>query len=242
MSFVKCRPICLALLGFSFLGSGCTSVNKIAEYEFEGKSMAVIAPYSPPPEIYTESPTAPATEEKKEQGGFLNTLSRIAEVATDVAQAFTEVDAQAKLDSAAAIVDVSMLVAEGMQDAAARYLSVQKIDDVNQADLLLEVNIKRHGIYSGAGYDQGLSYVLEAEPELLDNMTGEVIWRRNVKETFPFTSTDASTSRTLSSLDNAVTLSQLTVDQLAAMLESMAADSAREIVRKLSEDIRDARN
>jgi len=232
--------ILLSASVLAILLAGCTSVNKIAEYEFEGRTMAVVAPYSPPPEIYTESPEAPETEENEDRGGFLNALASIAEVATDVAQAFTEVDAQAKLDSAAAMVDVSLLVATGMEEAAARYLNVERTDDVNAADYLLEVNINRHGIFSGAGYDQSLSYVIEAEPELLDNRTGEVIWRRNVEEQFPFT--EGSESRTLANLDNTVALSQLTVDQLAAMLEQLSGQASREIVRELSDDIRDARN
>ncbi len=231
-------PVLLTIVVLAFAWAGCSGVNKLAEHDYEGKTMAVTAPLAPRPEIFTDNP---ADDEDVPRRGnrLMRTLAAVAEVASEVAEAFTAADAQAKLDSAAVLVDVSAMVADGMKDAAIRYLNVVGTGDANAADYVLEVNIEKHGIYSGSNYDQRLEYRLEAKPVLMDNRTGEVIWRRTVKQDYPFT--EGSTSRTLARTGNAIALSELTVDELALVLESMANDAARDIARKLSDDIRDAK-
>lgn len=231
-------PLLFAIVVIAFASAGCSGVNKLADHDYEGKTMAVTAPLAPRPEIFTDDP---ADDEDAPRRGnrLMRTLAAVAEVASEVAEAFTAADAQAKLDSAAVLVDVSATVADGMKDAAIRYLNVVGTGDAHAADYVLEVNIEKHGIYSGSNYDQRLEYRLEAKPVLMDNRTGEVIWRRTVKQDYPFT--EGSTSRTLARTGNAMALSELTVDELALVLESMANDAARDIARKLSDDIRDAK-
>lgn len=232
-------PSLFLLVVFAFASAGCSSVNKLAEHNYEGKTMAVTAPFAPRPEIFTDDPADTSENTERSGSRLMRTLAAVAEVASEVAEAFTAADAQAKLDSAAVIVDVSATVADGMKDEAIRYLNVVGTDDANAADYVLEVNIEKHGIFSGTNYDSRLEYRLEAKPVLMDNQTGEIIWRRTVKQDYPFT--EGSTSRTLARTGNAIALSELTVDELALVLESMANDAARDIARKLSEDIRDAK-
>ena len=97
--------------------AGCTGINKIGEYDFADRTLAVTAPMAPPPTIITYTPTPTGTtdtakEEKKEKKSF---WAQVADVGTKVIEAGAEVardlsayDVQSRLDSAATGIDESL--------------------------------------------------------------------------------------------------------------------------------------
>ena len=110
---------CILLLTMA----GCTSVNRIAEYDFKDKTLAVTAPRSPQPDVFDELPDEPvASNDEEKKKGALSALATLAEIATGVAKAFTAEDARARLDSASARVNVAGLIVDGIREKTARYL------------------------------------------------------------------------------------------------------------------------
>ncbi|MEX0746951.1 MAG: hypothetical protein WD275_03050 [Rhodothermales bacterium] len=221
--------------------AGCTSVNRISEYDFKDKTLAVTAPRSPRPDVFDELPDEPITTDTGEKKkGALSALASLAEIATGVAKAFTAEDARARLDSASMQVDVAGLIVDGIRDKTARYLGATPTDDENAADYVVEIRIERHGIYAGESYTGEMKYILDADVVMLDNLTGREVWKRKMKERIPFTS--GSTSSILSNLEGAVALSNVTVDQLVGALEALSDETSTSITRKLSRDIEKARS
>ena len=109
---------------------GCGTRHRLAEYDFRGLTLAVEPHFPPFPEVLT-GPYFP--------GHPRDPIHAIIRAGTLLAKELEAREVRVRLDSAATLVDLPALVGERLGRESARNLGARLIDDVDAADLVLEV-------------------------------------------------------------------------------------------------------
>src|SRR6476469_8928041 len=148
---------------------GCGGGHHLAEYPFASRTLAVvyIAPGSP--ELLTSYYDLSSSQ---------NPITAVVRAGADVAREREGRRANARLDSAAARIDIPTVLAQRTLERASRYLGTRPIKDENQADYLMEVRMGRFGINAKA--DEAAYLFTFAESVLIDRRTGREIWNVNI--------------------------------------------------------------
>jgi hypothetical protein len=206
--------------------TGCGG-HHLADYDFAGRTIAVTYFSAPSPELRTGG-SLPDGDDPVE--AVLATGGRIAR----------EVEgrrARARLDSAASRIDLSARMAERTLERASRYLGARPVPDGEDADFLLEVDVRSLGL--SARRDQAYLFVT-GEAVLLNTRDGREIWDVDVNGYDPLTPDVAGTPY-VGDVLTAGALGTLTVDELERVLGRLADYAADRIARELRGDLRDAR-
>ncbi len=212
------------------LTAGCGSTNRLDEYSFRDLTLAVAPTFPPYPEVLT-GPYFPGHPEDPIHA-IIRAGSRIAK----------EVEARrvrARLDSAAARVDVPTLVSERIGERAARYLGSRQVDTTERADLLFEVEIRDYGI-DAEEWDAAARFFVDAEAWLLDGDDRRMIWKTRVKAREPIT--PAIFGRpAMRDVVTAAVLSELSVEDIARALDQLAFYAADRVTDRLRSDLHRSR-
>lgn len=210
---------------------GACGGHHLADYDFRGRTIAVVPLGAPTPEIWTGDHTID-TE---------NPLVAVIEAGSAVAVHLEGRRARARLDSAATRIDMEDRIAEQALERSARYLGTRRIDDPNAADYVLEIDVVRFGINASGG--QSATLFVEGEAVLLDGRTGREIWNQEVEAWDQLTPTISGPgSSAAGGVLTAATLTNISVADFERILQQLADYTADVMTGELREDLRDVRD
>ena len=222
------QHIALAALPFAL---GACGGHHLADYDFRGRTIAVVPLGAPSPEIWTGDHTIDSE----------NPLIAVIEAGSAVAVHLEGRRARARLDSAATRVDMEQRMAEQALERSARYLGTRRIDDPNAADYVLEIDVVRFGINASGG--NAATLFVEGEAVLLDGRTGREIWNQEVNAWDQLTPTISGPGSTAAGgVLTAAALGNITVADYERILQQLAEYTADVMTDELREDLRDVRD
>lgn len=209
--------------------TACGASHHLAEYSFAGHPLAVVDTGTPAPVLLTG-------------GSGVDTDDPLGAVIEAGSRAAEEVEgrrARARLDSAAARLDVGGLMGRRIQERAARYLGSSRAGDPDASEFLLELDVDGFGI-DARGRDDALLFV-RAEAVLLETATGREIWSSEVRGRDRLTPSVAGLDRVPGGAVTAGVLSSLSVEDFERILRQVVGVSADAVTDRLRSDLREAR-
>lgn len=208
----------------------CGGGHRLAEYDLSGGSLAMVELGTPSPVLLTGDLDVDTGE-----GALAAVLGAGSRAAKEVAAR----EARARLDSAAATVDMGELMAERILERGSRYLGTRPVDAESEADYVLELDVRRYGIDARGGGDARL-FVL-AEAVLLDRGTGAEIWSTEVRGRDRLVPSVEGVDPLPTDIVTAGGLTRVSVDDFRRILRGLADVSADAVADQLREDLREAR-
>src|ERR1051325_4566192 len=145
--------------------SGCGRKHYLAEYQFADKALALSFIEPPSPELLTGLYDLRVSR---------NPVTMAARVGGGVAKEVEARRASPRLDSAAAAVDITGRLAQRTLERTALYLGARPVQSPNEADFVIEINMRRFGIDARSPHAAYL--YTRAEAVLLERRTGREIW------------------------------------------------------------------
>jgi len=222
---MKKQPVLLVAVLALVTLVACSS-NKLREYDLNSSTLAARTLMPPRANVFTDlhlniDPNHP--------------ISSALSVGSTIARESQAMEARARLDSAMAMVDVPMIVEEGVLFRAAELLDCRPINEVDESDYLFLVDIKRYGI-DAQSWHAGTRFLLESRVELIDNVQKRRIWKTKLSAEEPLSPRIFGLPSTVDNVMDAVALSQLSVDEMATGLDYLAKFASDAIAEKLYRD------
>ena len=212
--------------------SACGRKHYLAQYSFEQRSLAVVFLAPPSPElltgIYNLYPTS------------TDPIRTVTRIGGGVAKEIEARRASVRLDSAVRHVDIPTLLAQRTLDRVSRYLGTRPVTSSNDADYILELNMRRFGIDARASTATYL--YTRAEAVLIDRRTGREIWSVDVHAYDRLTPWVHGTRDIPSSIITAATTSTISVADLEEALDQLVTSSSNAITNELRDKLRDVRD
>ncbi len=224
----QCAAAAFAALTLSLFA--CGSHHHLSEYAFAGRSLGL---------VYIAPPAPVLLQGRYNLRAANDPVAAVMRVGSGVAREVEGRHASARLDSAAAHVDVGARLAHTTLERASRYLGTQPVDGEN-ADYLLEIQMRNVGI--DARGESAAYLFTNAEVVLLDRHTGREIWSAAVHGTDRLTPFVRGTDHVPGGIVTAGTLSLVTVADFQEALEQLADFSSTLVTDRLREDLRGVRN
>jgi hypothetical protein len=211
--------------------SGCGRKHYLAEYQFTDKALALSFIEPPAPELLTGLYDLRVSR---------NPVRMATRVGGGVAKEVEARRASARLDSAAAGVDIAGRLAQRTLERTALYLGARPVQSPNDADFVIEINMRRFGIdarSSNAAY-----LYTRAEAVLLDRRTGREIWSVDIHGSDRMTPFVVGTRNIPSSIFTAATIHNISVAEFQAALDQLVTSSSNAITYQLRDKLRDVRD
>lgn len=225
--------ICSVLAGIAVLG-GCGSKHHLGEYPFASRTLAVVYIAPPAPVLLT------AYYDARIPGNATEAMDAVARAGAGVAKEREGRRATARLDSAAARVNIPSVLAQRTLERASRYLGTQPVIDAAAADYLMEVHMERFGI--NAKGDHAAYLFTFAEAVLIDRRTGREIWNVTIHGRDRLTPFIVSTSSIPGNVITAATIGSVSVSDFQLALNQLIELSSNLITSELRGALRDARD
>ena len=208
--------------------SGCGG-HHLEEYDFADRTLAVVYFGAPAPELWT--------------GGYDvegdNPLEVVVSAGGRVVREVEARRARARMDSAAARVDLAERMARRTLERSSRYLGTRPVEDEGDADYVLEVDLRSIGLDAGS---HAAYLEVSGEAILLDARTGRAIWDADVDAHERLSPSLWGSPDVLEDIVTVGALSGISVDDFEVFLVNLSDFVADRISRKLRGDLRDVRN
>ena len=219
--------VSLALL---LAGAGACGKHYLRDYQFADKSIGLVFLDPPAPELLHGWYNV-------DVGG--NAIQTVVRAGATVAKEIEAHRASARLDSAAARVDVPNRLAQRTLERASRYLGTRPIATPENADFVLEIQMQGFGIDARSNHATYL--YARAEAVLLDRRTGREIWSEEVRGSDRLTAFVVGTRNVPSAIFTAATLHNVSVADFERALDQLVAYTSSLITDELREKLRDVR-
>jgi hypothetical protein len=210
---------------FALTLAACGSSNRLAEYDFNGSTLAMVDAIPPRPDVFSNDFFFVDTDRP------LRTAIRFG------SRVIREVESRRlrrRLDSAYSLVDVSTLVADQTLDRSSLYLRARATDDPYGSDYVLDLRVAEYGIVADS-WTAGAEFMLNARLMLLDS-SGRRIWQNEIKVREPVTGHVVGVGPAANDIITAAVMSSLTVEEIATALEGLAEFSADRLSARLQGD------
>ena len=204
----------------------CCSMNRLQGVLFREQTVSAILAYPPPPEIFTDNWT---------DVDFSNPVTAIIGIGTGIAKEVQVSKTSAKMDSAMQMIDIPEIVRVETLKRGADYLHYRSTEDIEDSDYLFDIEIEHYGI-DAKSWTASVHFKLDAKVTLLDNRKTREVWRSCFNEKIPVSGEIFGLPGAAGNIINAVSLSRLKADRIAAGLEDLAVQTADRIVHKLQKD------
>lgn len=226
----------LALAGIVLLAAACSNKQRLGEYDYRGRTLGLVTIAPPHPEVLTGMDVHVDVD---------NPIGTLIRAGAEIAREASAADARARLDSAAATVDVDERMGERVLQSVARHLRARPVEgsdgSARAVDYELEIRIRRYGIVADS-WTSGAYFRIEGEMMLLDGETGRRIWETDVRATDPVRHSSIGVGdRSVTNVVTALSLSQMSVEEIERALEGLADFAADHLVREFAEALDDAR-
>jgi hypothetical protein len=210
----------------------CGSSNRFMEYEFNNRTAAAMMALPPPPEVFTDS-------------WFMidddNLVEAAIKIGTTIAKEVEVQKTRDKLSLAMEEVDVPERIRERTLERCGKYLRYQPVDDNDDADFLFDIQIEHYGI-DAKSWSASVHFKIDVNVYLIDNKQGIEVWKKHVKEQMPVSRSIFGLPDEAGDIITAVSLSELSVDEMVMGFDQLAGYTADQIARKLQRDFSEARS
>ena len=217
--------------GLLIAASGCGRKHYLAQYNFADKSLALSFVEPPAPELWTGFYDLRPTS---------NPVHAVMRVGGGVAKEIEARKASARLDTATTRVDIPAKLAQRTLERAALYLGARPVQSVNDADYVIEINMRRFGIDATSSHAAYLR--TRAEAVLIDRRTGREIWSVDVHGNDRMTPFVIGVGAIPSSVFTAATIHNISVNEFQQALEQLVISSSNAITNTLRDKLRDVRD
>ena len=218
------------LLALTFIM--CGSSNRLMEYDFNDRTAAAMMAIPPPAEVFTDS-------------WFMidgdNIIETAIKIGTTIAKEVEVQKTREKLDNALQKVDVAERIRERMLERCSKYLRYRPVDDPDDADFLFDMHMQHYGI-DAQSWTAGVHFKIDVKIYFIDNDKGVEVWRKRVRERMPVTHDIFGLPSAAGDIITAVSLSELSEEEIIAGFEHMADYTADQIARRLQQDFTRARS
>lgn len=226
------RHLSLFLLA-ALLWGGCGSSHRLHEVQFDGERMAVVAAIPPRPIVFTDGFGDARVDPDDPIGSFFRAGTALAK--------YAEVrEAQARMDSALAEIDVAERIAAQTLLDGARHLGYIPVDRPADADYVLDLRVADYGLVADS-WNAEVHFEVNAEMILVDRRTRRTIWKERIRTTEPVTDVPLGLGTSIGNVVTAAALSNLSVEEMVVALEHLADFTARQFTGKLRHDYYDSR-
>jgi hypothetical protein len=219
----------VAVLALASMGCG---KHYLTQYEFSQKTVALVFIEPPQPELLHGWYNLDV--------GYDNAVQTVVGAGAKVAKEVEARRASARLDSAAVRVDIDALLAQRTLERASRYLGTRIVESPDDADFVVELNMRAFGIDARSNHATYL--YTRAEAVILERGTGREIWSEDVRGSDRLTPYVVGTANVPSAIFTAATLHTVTVEEFQEALEQLVALTADAIVGELRGDLRETRD
>lgn len=213
--------------------AGCGPSHRLGQYDFADRSVAVIAAIPPGPRVVS----GPWSEAFVDLRDPIGSAVRVGTAAKKRAVAR---DAQLRLDSASAGVDVAAIIARRALSGSAPVLALRPVDDPNTSDFVLDIRVYHYGLVADS-YEGATYFAVEADVVLLDAQTREAVWKEKLSEREVLTSTLFGLPPAAGNVVTARALARLSVEEMERGLIRLAEFAADRVTRTLRKDFLDSR-
>lgn len=212
--------------------AACSNKQRLGEYDYRGRTLAVATIAPPHPEVFSGASFAHVDAD--------DPIELVLRAGSEAVREVSAQKAREKLDRVARDVDVSGRMSGRMLENAARHLRAVPVTDP-RADYELEVRIRQYGIVA-ASWTADAYFTLDATVTLLDGATGRRIWRTNVRARDPVRVAVVGVGdRSVTNVITAARLAGMSDDEIRRALESLADFAADAVVTSLARGLDDAR-
>ncbi|HET7583871.1 MAG TPA: hypothetical protein VFK13_03135 [Gemmatimonadaceae bacterium] len=211
------------------LGS-CGPHHHLADYSFAGRALALVYIAPPAPVLLQGRHTLRTANDP---------VAAVMRAGSGVAREIAGRRASARLDSAAAHVDMAQRFAHAALERTSRYLGTRAVEDDDGADYVLEVQMRNVGI--DARGESAAYLFTNAQVVLLDRRTGTEIWSTEVHGTDRLTPFVRGTDHVPGGIITAGTLDLVTVADFEQALQQLADFSSTLVSDELRSALRDVR-
>lgn len=222
------RRIAVAVALLSSAGCGKHYLN---QYEFSGKTLALVFIEPPAPELLHGWYDVDVGE---------SAMQTVINAGAKVAKEVVARRATARLDSATRRVNVATRMAERTTERASRYLGTRSVSTADGADYVLEIQMRSFGI--DARSNSATYLYTRAEAVLLDRNTGREIWSEDVRGSNRLTPYVIGKGNAPSAIFTAGTLHTVTVADFEEALDQLVTLTSNLITNELREKLRDVRD
>jgi hypothetical protein len=165
----RVRLLAVALV--ATIPAACRGTGRLAEYDFRDRTLAVRSRIPPHPQVLT--------------GPYFldwpaNPVWAVIRAGTRIAKEIEASEVRARLDSAAATIDISGRLAGRAHDRAAFHLRANPTEDERSADFVVEVVVHEYGI-DAEDWDAAAHFYVAARLIIIDGRDGTQIWDTSVK-------------------------------------------------------------
>ena len=236
----KSIRLVIAVLVLISLFACSTAYKKLIPYTFNEKTVAATVTSTPWGNVTTNSYfTISSGSDKSSSENLFNTLVNIG---TTVINSIEAGKTQAKLDSAMKDVNVAEIIKTQTLQQGSNILHYNPINDTRTADFLFSITINSYGIGANS-WASSVNFNMDVTLKIYDNHTSALIWKTDVSESRPVSSSFFLTGSTaVGNVLTAVQLSQLTQDQMKTGFTHMAEFAANRLVDKLQKDYAKSRD
>lgn len=226
----------LTLATATLLASACSNAQRLADYDYRGRSLGVVTIAPPHPAVLNDMDLDLDAD---------NPLEALARVGAEIAREVSAEKLRARLDTAATAVNVSDRMGDRVLRSSARYLRARPVEDAvangQSVDYELEIRVHRYGITADS-WSAGAYFMIDAGMMLLDGKTGRRIWVTDVHATKPVRNSDLGIgNESVTSIVTAVRLSELSTQEIERALGTLADFAADHIVNEFSKALDEAR-
>lgn len=211
--------------------AGCGGKHYLAQYQFAEKTLGLV--YIDPP-----APILRHGWYNIEPGHTI--VQTAVNVTASVAKEVEARRASARLDSAAAGVDIPARLAQRTLERASRYLGTRPVVTPESADYVLEIHMRSFGL--DARSNSAAYLFTRAEAVLIDRRTGREIWSEDVRGTDRLTPWVLGTANVPSAIFTAATLHAVSVADFQQALDQLVTFTSNLITNELRENLRDVRD
>lgn len=215
------------------IAPGCSNRQRLAEYDFRGRTLTVVTIAPPHPEVFSGASLRGVDTD--------NALGMLIRVGAEIAREAGAEQAREKLDRAAEEVDVADRMGARVLDNAARHLRARPVVETPAADYELELRVRSYGIVA-ASWTADAHFLIDSEVRLLDGRTGRRIWTTDVRARDPVRASVVGVDdRSVSNVISAAKLASMSEEEIRRALESLADFAADAVIAELAESLDDVR-
>lgn len=218
----------LTILLMVLILAGCGGTNRLQEYTFDDATVAVIANIPPRPVVFTDG----LFDARVHPDDPIGSIFR---AGTAIAKNKEAREAQARMDSALADIDVADRVARRALSGSTQTLGYRPVDRPANADYILDIRIADYGLVADS-WEAEVRFEVEAEMLLVDGHTRKPIWKKRIREAEPVSQAALGLGTTFGNVYTAQALSELTAEEMAAALEHLADYTADHLIAALRHD------
>jgi hypothetical protein len=220
----------IAVVSVALLSVGCGK-HYLNQYDFSEKTLALVFIEPPSPELLHGWYNLDLGQ---------NAVQTVVGAGAKVAKEREARRASARLDTASRNVDITNRLAARTLERVNRYLGTRMVSTQNEADYVLELNMRSFGI--DARSNRATYLYTRAEAVLLDRRTGREIWSEDVRGSDRLTPYVVGTGNAPSAIFTAATLHTVTVEDFRAALDQLTGFTADIITNELREKLREVRD